>query len=259
LKEERDPQLVDVNSLLEAFIMKHVDMKATCDVAHSYGMRFPGDTTPQPTHDVGGGGKRLYDAGQKSQNHDKKLKGDGGNDKICQHCGVIGHLKAQCRKIKDTSKYFNCLNVPYEDSEAWKRVQKDVKDAIKTLEYPRVPTHESVFLAANTKYGAPNPKTGIPPKNLNHFHLFGNQCSNCNTVGDECVALMSNHIATFLNYTEIVIPTSRPKRQQETMGQEKRVDGSVAHDKVPTMALIDTGAINGNYVGNWIVKYNVNI
>ena len=70
---------------------------------------------------------------------------------------------------------------------------------------------------------------------------------------------MSNHIATFLNYTEIVIPTSRPKRQQETMGQEKRVDGSVAHDKVPTMALIDTGAINGNYVGTWIVKYNVNI
>ena len=70
---------------------------------------------------------------------------------------------------------------------------------------------------------------------------------------------MSNHIATFLNYTEIVIPTSRPERQQETMGQEKRVDGSVAHDKVPTMALIDTGAINGNYVGNWIVKYNVNI
>ena len=66
LKEERDPQLVDVNSLLEAFIMKHVDMKATCDVAHSYGMRFPGDNTPQPTHDVGGGGKRLYDAGQKS-------------------------------------------------------------------------------------------------------------------------------------------------------------------------------------------------
>ena len=43
------------------------------------------------------------------------------------------------------------------------------------------------------------------------------------------------------------------------MGQEKRVDGSVAHDKVPTMALIDTGAINVNYVGNWIVKYNVNI
>ena len=169
LKEDRDPQLVDVNSLLDAFIMKHVEMKTLCDVAHSYGMRFPGDTTPQPTHDIVGGGKRIYDAGQKSTYHEKKLKGDEGNDLVCQHCGVIGHLKAQCRKIKDTSKYFNCLNVPYEDSEAWKRVQRDVKDALKTLGYPRFPKHDSVFLAANAKYGAPNPKTGIPPKNFKPF------------------------------------------------------------------------------------------
>ena len=96
------------------------------------------------------------------------------------------------------------------------------------------------------RLGLQTPRMVSLPPNLNHSHLLVISVINCQC---EFVAFMSNQTATFLNYTEIVIPISRPKMQQETIGQEKRVDGSVAHDKVPTMALIDTGAINGNYVG----------
>ena len=157
-------------------------MKATCDLAASYGMIFPGDKSLTLT-DVGGGGKRQYDFGSKNQNQqEKKQKEDVDDDTVlCQHCGVKGHAKPQCKRIKDTGKYFNTKDVLYSESEAWTRVQHDVKNAVKSLGYPRAPKFDSVFLDANAKTGAPNPKKGIPPyPNLNHSYPIGNQCSSCN-------------------------------------------------------------------------------
>ena len=73
-----------------------------------------------------------------------------------------------------------------------------------------------------------------------------------NEYNDECMAIMSTNISPFLNFTEILIP----QRQAQRQGLE---EGASAVERVPIWSLIDTGALHGNYVGQWIIKYGLTI
>ena len=90
---------------------------------------------------------------------------------------------------------------------------------------------------------------------LNYFS-HSNQCYDCNVVvkngyNDQCMAIMSTNISSYLNYIEIIIP----RRQEEilNLGDGHQVE------RVQSMALIDTGALHGNYGGNWVSRLGLSV
>ena len=77
---------------------------------------------------------------------------------------------------------------------------------------------------------------------------------------DECVNALtiSNEHSPYLNYCEIIIPRQNQDPVLQTEGlQGQRLKGVL--DAVPTLALIDTGAIHSSYVGTWIKKHNIRV
>ena len=70
------------------------------------------------------------------------------------------------------------------------------------------------------------------------------------------MALMSINISQFLNYMAIIIPRRLQKQKEDQLNLE--ISRS-SDDKVSTMALIDTGALYGNYEGSWVSRLGLSV
>ena len=139
--------------------------------------------------------------------------------------------------------------------------------------HPRAPNNKHLAELVDADTGAkptkmPN-KGNRPNANLN---MISHTCENCDVCklqlripqhmsnNDECVNALtiSNEHSPYLNYCEIIIPRQNQDPVLQTEGlQGQRLKGVL--DAVPTLALIDTGAIHSSYVGTWIKKHNIRV
>ena len=271
MKDEKTPKIVNLSQSFTRLIVLCTDAKSICDKAHTYGMRFP-DQTDQSTKPgakssnphlpgggTGGGGKRALESDQ----HLKSATG-----KTCSFCGYDNHLVKDCNQKRDGKKnpYFNHIRVDYEKSPAWKQCLKKFPRILEIVGYPRAPSQ--AHLEAYAKLdgetdGKPSKKPfkGNPP--CVHLNTISQHCEKCDackhvvhllTNNDDVCALISNDHSPYLNFAEINIPNKRKKTQEKL-----DVEGLPVIQKVPSWALVDTGALHGSYVGTWIIKHNLTV
>ena len=262
LKDSTDPPVTTLKIAFEQLLKKHKSLTNYINEAYALGMRFPGNFDVNKQGGGGVGGKRVLDITA----DDKKIEKEPKIPKqICQNCGIQGHTRESCGI--EECPYTNKDDCAYAKSSAWEKCKAKFSKAIPILGYPRCPNptflrklKDSLSLVKTDANPNVNKQQGNNCCSNLNYSSHSNQCYNCNVVvknkNDECMALMSTNISQFLNYMEIIIPNRlQEKNQEDRLNLEIRS----SEDKVPTMALIDTGALHGNYGGSWVSRLGLSV
>ena len=183
-----------------------------------------------------------------------------------------------CVQGRHDKFFFNHKDTDYASRNAWAKVQQKYPGILEITKIPRAPNARQVKQnnAEHATKGGSSKTPSQGNKSLAHLNMIAHSCDNCDVCklqlltpqsvqnNDECVNTLTiaNTHSPYLNYCEIILPRRGDKATQETLlPQETQKQKRVKKDSivVPTLALIDTGAPHGSYVGTWIKQHDSNV
>ena len=279
LKDLREPKIKFIKHAFELLIEEISSVKKSCNIAYSVGMRFMPETdhgpSPKTIHPkissekMGGGGSVKNTQGEKRKELytsseeiiPKKARDVSARDEeTCKLCGIRHHSAKNCRLKDEDGPYYNKeAVVDYDKSKAWAKCLQDHPNILKNkiVDYPRAPSGKHLAqLGENSgKNSSKRVFKGMSTcACMNMIFQHSDDCDykNNSTIKlkniDEYVTMITDQNSPYpFNYTEIIIP------------RKKILTGGSPDIIVPTRSLIDTGALNGNYVGTWIIKHGVSV
>ena len=178
----------------------------------------------------------------------------------------------------DTTSFSLIIKIPNTQVEMLgQKSSKKYPGILEITKIPRAPNARQVRqYAENAAKGGSSKPPSQGNKSLAHSNMIAHSCDNCDVCknvlltpqsmqnNDECVNTLTiaNTHSPYLNYCEIILPRrGNQATQASVLPQEIQKIKRIKRDSivVPTLALIDTGAPHGSYIGSWVKQYDIDV